>query len=234
MESFGIIRLVGIIIYLYFLWKNLRKDYEEEKIIELGWISVLAFLVGGRLGYGLINWGVWKSLGDWFLVYSVSGFDYIIAGVFFWISIFLWSKLNDIGKLVIADNIVLVFWLMVVMFLMDEYVRSIFDTRVIGLLIASILSMGGGYVVTEKYRSFSWYKSGKKGFVYFFSVILFFLINYILSFIFDSSWKFNWLFVILGLIFGVGLSMLGDVWILNTPKNWWLQLKDTWKKKKEN
>lgn len=234
MESFGIIRLIGILIYLYFLWKNLRKNYEEDKIIELGWVSLLAFLVGGRLGYGLINWGVWKSLGDWFLVYSVSGFDYISAGIFLWLATFLWSRLKNVGKLVIADDMVLMFWLMVVMFLIDEYVRSIFDTRVISLLIASILSMGGGYIIVEKYRSFSWYKSGKKGFVYLFSMMVFFLISYVLSFIFDSSWKFNWLFLVLSLIFGVGLGMLGDIWILNTPKNWWLQLKNTWKKKKES
>lgn len=54
--SLGIFRILGLVVFMYLLWRDLRDNYGDEKIINYAWIALLGFLVGetnlrvGKLG----------------------------------------------------------------------------------------------------------------------------------------------------------------------------------------
>ena len=53
--------VVGMILFLYLTWRNLREDYKEGVLVSFSWLALLAMVLGGRLLYGLLNWGVWND-----------------------------------------------------------------------------------------------------------------------------------------------------------------------------
>jgi len=232
MENLAILRIMGIAVYLYYLWRKLREDYVDEKLIEFGWLSILFFLIGGRIGFGLIHWGEWLPM-EFILFWTKPGFSYMAAVLSFWLTAIIYSKKNDLKTWMFMEDIFVVFCWLMIFVLGDEFIRSMGNIMIIIMMISLIFALWGGYIVEERYRSFGWYKSGKKGFVFFFGGFVFFTLLFGLSFI-SNEFGYRWLFLICGLIFGWGLGMLGDIWILNFPKTWWLQSKNIWKKREKD
>jgi len=68
--------------------------------------------------------------------------------------------------------------------------------------MALLGALGLNFVLKKRYRSLTWYKSGKKGFLFFWFLFCFWLILAILS--------KTWWFLGLSLLFGLGLFILGD------------------------
>ncbi len=208
----GIIRLLGIVIFLYLVWRNLYDDYRDDQLISYGWSSILIMLLSGRIVYGLWNWGQLNdSWVNWLLVWKFSGYSFYggVFGVILWTWWFcaknewkLWSFLEDLTP---------IYYLLLGFMLGEDYVRSGFQVKYLaGLLIAM-----GGYLLANflkgKYRSVTWYKSGKKGFIFFFTNLVLSIIMSVMSFVFKDGWFMSVFYLVLSLIFGMGLVILGDV-----------------------
>lgn len=207
----AIIRVVGIVLFLYMTWRNLKGDYDEGKLITFGWLSILFFLFFGRVGFGLLNLGVWDKWQDWLMVWSKPGLDYLIGTLGFVLLVFIFSKINQWKFFTFIEDNLKNFLVFLSLLMVDELVRSRFDFKILGYLLVIVSTYFLDLWLFKKYRSFVWYQSGKKGFVFLFS---FFWINLLIAAIVFFS-KGSLVLTILALIISLtsllGLFILGEV-----------------------
>jgi hypothetical protein len=90
----------------------------------------------------------------------------------------------------------------------DEWVRSNFNLKPIVFFVLLMIDIYFISWLKKKYRSFIWYKSGKKGFVLLFNNLLFFFAVGIILILLKDSWLSVILALIISLISGVGLYIL--------------------------
>lgn len=208
--TLGIIKILGMVVFLYLLWRNLRENYDDQKVIVFSWVGLLGFLVTGRLVYGLINWGIWNNdLIDWISVTIKPGMSYIGGYLGLVLMAWLFSHKEQWKFLNFMEDIIGPFLIMFWFLMVDELVRTKLSLEPLVFLVLSVLIfLLIGWVKT-RYRSFVWYKSGKKGFVLLFSNFLFFLILLpVLIFLKENPVNMI-LVVIISLISLVGLFILG-------------------------
>ena len=208
----GLIKLFGIIVFLYLIWRNLYDDYRDDLLISYGWGSMLTMLLGGRIVYGLWNWGVLNdSWINWLMIWKVSGFNFYggIATSLIWT---VWFCVRNEWKVwQFLEDVTPIYYLFLAFINAEEYVKSGFDAHRLILMLVAVV----GYLLSNflkgRYRSFTWYKSGKKGFI-------FFAVNMIVSwlmaglvFVSKEGWAITGAYLVLGLIFGGGGVILGEV-----------------------
>lgn len=217
---FGIIRILIIVVFLYLMWRSMRDDYNDKELVKFCWSILLVFLIGGRLSYGLLNWGVWNDNWlDWILVWLVPGFSYLGGYLFSLIFVvFLANKYN--WKLWnILEDLSIIFTLFILVLLIDEFAFSSWTltalTRIAALAMVLVLAL----TVKDKYRSFGWYYSGKKGFVFFWINAWYALMELGLSFWFDEPLWLKVVYLAWNLLSVAGLFILGDVGHLLKVKN---------------
>jgi len=210
--NLGILRVLGIILFVYLTWRNLKDNYDEDKIVNYSWISLLVFFVIGRITYGLVNFGVWNdSWRSWFAVWDKPGMYYVGGFLALILINFVFSKINN-WKFIpfcednLSNTLVFLFFL-----LGDEFVRTSFDLKTGAYLFLIFLMMILLKLAKKKYRSLVWYKSGKKGFAFLITVFLSFLLLGFLGVLFQSSLVFSILYWIISLLSLVGLCILGEV-----------------------
>lgn len=210
--NLAIIKVLGIVLFLYLMWRNLKDNYHEDKLISYSWMALLSFFVGGRFIYGLINWGIWNdNWMDWFSVWNKPGMSLIggylaIFGTTYWICKSegwkLWSFAED------SLNVFLIFFGFL---MLDEFVRSGFDMRIgVNTVVIIIVFIASSFMKT-RYRSYAWYKSGKKGFGFLIINALVCFVMTGVSFWFKDSIIYTGLYLLGGLISLTGLCILGEV-----------------------
>lgn len=208
----GIIRAIAVILFLYLSWKSLRENYKEESLIPFLWGAVSVFLVAGRISYGLVNWGVWnESIMDWFLVWQKPGFGYFGAMIGMTSVIALMAKYNDWKVMAILEDMTWESLLMLALFLSDEFIRGRFDIKYGASLVIIVLGLMGALWIKKRYRSFVWYASGKKGFVFYFTSMLIFVLFAGLSFWLKQGVIIFALYLVFSLLSLIGLFILGEV-----------------------
>jgi hypothetical protein len=210
--SLGIIRVLGIILFIYLVWRNLRVSYEENNIVTYSWVSLLGFFIGGRVVYGLVNFGVWNdSWLSWFSVWDKPGMDYV--GGFFALMLvsFIFSKINSWKFIPFCEDILSSFLYLLTFLMADEFIRARFDLRVGVYLLFLIFTIFFMKLIKKKYRSFVWYRSGKKGFIFLMTGFLSFLILGLLGFYFRINLIYSILYWVVSLISLTGLCILGEV-----------------------
>lgn len=168
------------IAYLYVWWRFFGKDYSSDLVVAYGWISVLCFGLGSWLVARLL---MEESLNFW------GGYVAVLLAAY------LFSLKNDLKYWAfLEDNLFLFLATVLILNLVSgNWVMS-------GLMaITLILS----YLLKDRYRSMVWYRSGKKGFLFFLANFGFFVTCF---FVYDL----RWLCLLIGLISGAGLFILGE------------------------
>jgi len=190
-----IIGIIGVIIYLYLSWRILKENYREEDIIAFSWVSLFLFLFGGRLTYGLWHWGIWADKAwSWFEFWKLGEIN-ILGAYLLWLAFAILIAKDKTWKVwsFLEDSLGSIWWLLLLTtLLLKEW------PVMIALVVGALLT----FLVRKKYRSFVWYRNGKKGFLYLWFLTIFFLVLGPIS-------RLYWLSAF-SLIFGVGLFMLGD------------------------
>jgi hypothetical protein len=210
--NLGIMRIIGIIVFLYLLWRNLRESYDDQKIIGYSWLALLGFLAFGRLGYGLINWGIWNNdLTDWISVWQKPGMSYMSGYVGLVLITWLYSKQQQWKFLNFMEDLVKPFLALVGLMMIDEWTRSKFSWQVLIYILMLILIYILINWLAGRYRSFVWYKSGKKGFVLLSGNFLFFLVLAFVFGVFGDNLANLILASVISLISVVGLFILGGI-----------------------
>jgi hypothetical protein len=208
----GIFKLIGAILFLYLTWRNLRENYQEEKLISYSWLALLAFMVGGRIVFGLVNWGVWNdNWSDWLLIWQKPGFNYWGGLTAVLLATVGECKANDWKLWSFLEDMNPIIYLLTMFMMAEEWIRTGFELGAGIYVLAAILGLMINWLVVKKYRSFGWYRSGKKGFGWFFTNMVVSLILAVVAAILLKSMLFAVIMAILGLIFLIGLFILGEV-----------------------
>ncbi len=167
-----IIALLGSIIYLYLIWRNLRDNYKHEDLVSYSWWSLFVFLIGGRLSFGVVKWGIWNdSWWSWFSFWSKPGFNYI-GGLVLWILITArHCQINKWKIWAFFEDVIGIVYVYLAILMLIEAINHKFDLFWVTLMMICILMVAIKRLIIKRYRSFSWYLSGKKGFAFFFTNI---------------------------------------------------------------
>lgn len=208
--SLAIIRVLGIVVFLYLLWRNLRESYDDQRIIEFSWLALVGFLVFGRLGYGLINWGIWnKDLIDWLAIWNKPGMSYMSGYLGIMLVAWLYIKKQQWKFLNFLEDLIKPLLIMVILMMTDEWIRAKFSWQILIYMIMMVLIYLLGDWLAKRYRSFVWYKSGKKGFVLLSTNFLFFLVLAVVFGVFRDSLVNMILASVISLVSVIGLFILG-------------------------
>jgi hypothetical protein len=163
-----IANILGIFLFFYLIWRNLKEDYHYEKVFNLGFIGLSAFLLANFVSH-FIKGPFWF----WILIlFLLLGFLIVVkkqrmkffetieayfVGLMPWIGLFYLA--DSVNKLSLASFVA--FWITFILIFIYFYVRT-------------------------HYRSFSWYKSGRIGFAGLFTLLLFFLSRVIGSLFYNN------------------------------------------------
>ncbi|MEI8068138.1 MAG: prolipoprotein diacylglyceryl transferase family protein [Candidatus Shapirobacteria bacterium] len=209
----GIIKVLGILLFAYLIWRNLRENYKDEELTSYAWIALLAFFIGGRLVFGLIHWGIWNNNWlDWLTPWSKPGMSYLGAYLSVFGTTWILCKIRDWKIWAFAEDSLMVFLIFFGFLFLDEFIRSKFNliTGLYGAIILVTLVFSS--IIRNKYRSFVWYKSGKKGFTFFFANAIVCLMLAIMSFYFKINLVYSILYSVGVLVSLVGLFILGEIY----------------------
>lgn len=159
-----IANLLGILVFLFFIWYRLKDDYHYEKIFNLAFLILLGLFLGYFFSKQIVpQYWFWSELLFMSLAFVVSikkqkikffeGFDALV------VSLLPILGLTFFGDSIKKSSLILFveFWIILIL----VFLFFFFDSQ---------------------YRRFSWYKSGRVGFSGVVIAILFFLSKMFFSF----------------------------------------------------
>lgn len=190
-----ILGILGVVGYLYLSWRTLKENYQEEDVIAFSWVAILLFLIGGRISFGLWHWGIWGSTFSKWLEFWKIGEINVLGAYLGWLILTILITKDKGWKLwaFLEDTLISIWFLLIISGVI------LHDWKLIICLgISGIFSL----LMGKRYHSLFWYKSGKKGFLFFWSSMIFWLVLGIF-------YKIYWLSA-LSLLFVGGLFMLGN------------------------
>lgn len=168
-----LVNLLGILIFLFLFWKRLKEDYDSERIFSTAFIS----LTGGYLGY-LISSRFFPAFTFFFFFIS------LMIGLFVAVKKYKLRFFESFESLIFA---LLPYYSF--LFLKDSIgannISSLFGFLVVIGLVGLFL------VLDSKYKTFSWYKSGKVGFAGLALTGIFFLLRAITSIFVEGIYTFS-------------------------------------------
>lgn len=210
--SFGVLSIIGIVLFLYLTWRNLRENYQEELLISYSWIAIIGFLVGGRVVFGLEKWGTLNgSWLDWINLIAFPGLNYIGGYFGFLAASYVVCKINNWKFWPFLEDIVGNVGILVLFLILNDLTALKFNLGLVlnvGILILGLIFL---WIIKKKYRSFVWYKSGKKGFAFFSVNFIFWLLLGLVGMVMKVGQIQIYLCLVVSLIFLAGLFILGEV-----------------------
>jgi hypothetical protein len=217
---FGIVRVLIVVVFLYLMWRNMRDDYHDKELIKFCWSILLVFFLGGRLLYGLFNWRVWnENWLDWVSVWVVPGFSYlggylaVLIYTVFSVNKYEWKLWN------VLEDLSIIFTLFILALLISDFSFSGWTLVGLGRIMSLAMVLILASMVSGKYRSFNWYYSGKKGFLFFWINGWYSFIGLGVLFWLNQPLWMKLLYLAWNLLSVIGLFILGDVVRLLKIKN---------------
>ena len=163
-----IANILGILIFLFLLWKKLKEDYSYERIFNLATLILIGLLVGF-----LISKKVLPEF--WFFLELIGvGIGFVIGVIKF--------KLNFFETF---EGVVIGFLPLLTLFFLSDSIKNSSLSSFLAFWL-SLICIFLFFLVDTYYRSFSWYKSGRVGFSGVFIAGLFFLIRALISIFFPD------------------------------------------------
>lgn len=208
-----IFTLLASLVFLYLAWRSLTEEYGQELSLSYGWISLLAFVIGSRVWF-LVSGEGWLWSGNplnWLMIWRYPGLNYWggvvgMIGATYWFcqskKIKTWNFFEDVLNLI--DVFILIK-------LTGNLITGKFAWSLIGWWLIGAVVLMVNLVIKEKYRSFSWYKSGKKGFSFFASLFVFGALSALFLFFMGESTLAILPGVILGILSIGSLLVLGEI-----------------------
>lgn len=169
----------GFVLAVFFssfsIWRKLRDDCKEEEVLGITLISLIVSALLSRLFFILLNISFFDSSSTWL---SSHGVNFSVFGAFWGTVVsllYLSSKLKkNVWELFDSFSLTIVYFLF--------FIGLGLATKTLKIENLSLVVLGiGGWIFfsfwRKKYRSWSFYKSGKIGFLFWAnSVYLFFSI----------------------------------------------------------
>lgn len=158
---------LGVILFSFVLWRQLKEDYTHDQVFYF----TLLLLLGSLLG--------WFVTGKFFADYSFWGFlvGILIFGIYGIkkIGLKLFELIDSVSQGL--------FWLLFT-FGVVGLVKAKPALEDIFFFLPLCFSLLAFHYFSRNYRRFSWYPSGKIGFVGFASLAVFFFVRFLIAFYF--------------------------------------------------
>jgi len=169
-----IFEIFGFLLCAYIFWKRLKEDFPAEEIFSLAWPILILGVVLGRLVYILSNFNQFRfNYSSWVFWSELPGLSLpgiFLAGV---LALTFFSKRKKWDVWLVADSFLPPFLIAVLIINLPILAREPSSLVVARALLAFLVFLVGKGV-EKNYRSFSWYKSGRVGFLASFLTIAFF------------------------------------------------------------
>src|SRR3989339_632177 len=138
-----IANILGILIFLFLLWKKLKEDYSYERIFNLATLILIGLLVGFLISK--------KVLPEFcfFLELIGVGIGFVIGVIKF--------KLNFFETF---EGVVIGFLPLLTLFFLSDSIKNSSLSSFLAFWL-SLICIFLFFLVDTYYRSFSWYKSGR-------------------------------------------------------------------------
>lgn len=203
--------LLLIVVYLYVLWRRLRDNYQEDKLITFGWLSTLVFVVGSRLTFGLSNWGVFETGDQWWQIHNIPGM--VFGGGVLSVSLLSWyiTTKNNWKMWSFVEDLLPLGYLVLFVLGLDQW-WFLKNVRVLVEALTMLLGFCLTLYFNSRYRSYSWYLSGKKGFSVGATCAVVFLILIIETIVFGKGYPLLIIYSLISLLSIAQLVILGDIW----------------------
>ncbi len=167
-----LVNLLGAVVFLYLFWKRLKDDYTSSFIFSTGFYIILGILLGFFVSNFLApSWWFWISLAG-----GAAGFG--LGIVRFNLRFFETFEAAALGLLP---------WL-AIFFLSDSVKNS--SAFSLGYFLFILALIVFSYLLSRSYKTFTWYKSGKVGFVGLTIASLFFLLRGVIALLFPFVLSF--------------------------------------------
>lgn len=184
--------ILAFIISSFSFWRRLREDYREEEIFGL-----TLFILAGSLLFTWVSAFVFGS--------SRPFFSLAFLGAV--LSVKLWSLRFKVNIWEVFDALSLPLLFFLLLGGIGSFLRSgnFWDWQYFGV---AILGLGVWKFSKEKYRSFSWYKSGKIGFLLWGVSFIVFLLLSLLAFVEGNALYFELLILVFIALFSAVMIYL--------------------------
>lgn len=167
-----IANILGVTLFLFFLWKRLKDDYHYEKIFNFGFFVLLGLLVGYLVSrYFFEEYWFWTQL--------------IIVAIILTLNM-IRQKMKFFESLE-ALIVGLLPWLGFV-FLSDSISKSSLSSFL--LFWITLIVTFFFFLLDSQYRKFTWYKSGRVGFAGVVTGFAFFVSRIVLYLIYPKTISF--------------------------------------------
>lgn len=188
---FGVFAALSLLVFSYVLWKRLRDDFEEEKILTLTIYSTLSFLLGARFFYILTHFSKFGVSLSWVLWRAHPGFSLLggvlaVFGLCYW-----WTKERQWDFWLVSDSVSVSFSFSFFLLSLGVFISRLDQESLLAFLF-SLLFLGFIFLLARTYRKFIWYKSGKPGFVASIGLAIFSLGFLLLEFTKKNGVSYGW------------------------------------------
>ncbi len=212
MFGFYFLRFLAIVVFLYLAWRKMKGDFGDD-INTFLWSVVGAFLIGGRIIWAIFNLVSWNTtIWDWFFFWNKPGFS-LVAGIVSMVAfVFIYCIFDRYNFYETCEDLMIPFIIGGIIFMLSNgwiWLTTNFWWPA-GLLMIYLTIFWA-----KRYRSFYWYKSGKKGFLFLWSGTLYGFYVFIVSFFNGAGLGLKIIGLVLGLLFLIGLVILGELFEIN-------------------
>ncbi len=174
--------IIGVLGFLFLFWRRLKEDYSSNQIFSFGFIVVGFVLLGFLVGFAIYNIQhtiYFNSRGLWFWGSFIFGsIGFFVAERSIKLKFFETLESANLGFLF------LMFSIFIVNSLEKVDLKLLLFAGVVGGLIPLF------FFLNSKYKSFTWYKSGKIGFAGLSILGIFFLVRSVVALIDPSMISF--------------------------------------------
>lgn len=165
---------IGVLGFLFLSWRRLKEDYTPATIFSFNFLIlafiVVGFLIGTIIGTNLSPTKIFNPQGLWFWG------AFIFGSIGFAICFFT-PQGSSHFRMRLLETLEAVGLGFIFLFFCITFARSILFSVAVGILIPFF------FIINARYKSFSWYKSGKVGFAGLAILGIFFLIRAIVALI---------------------------------------------------
>jgi len=171
---FGIFTAIGFILASFLFWRSLRDDFPQEEILTLTLYLALGGLLSARFFWVLFHWQLfWQEPLALILWSKIPGFSFlgttlgILGTLGYWGRKKVWDLWQALDSLIVACLVFFVFGAAGAYLTNKDFFYLLLGF--LGIFILILIKF-----VFKNYRSFSFYKSGKVGFIGLSSLACFF------------------------------------------------------------
>lgn len=176
---FGLLLFFGFLASSFWFFKNTKEEFidEEQAISFIFWIF-LSWLLGSRVIFFLTNFNSFPFFWTLFLPWQYPGLSFAGGLLGMILAAIIWAKKNKFNLWRISDPALFPFLLFQEFFFLGQFLTTKENFYFFAFLIF-LIGFPLGFWIKKKYRSFSWYPSGKIGLT-FLAVLAFALIAFCL------------------------------------------------------